>query len=184
MLFMVISNEDDRQKVAVLYEKYKFLLFKVANEILRDRYLAEDAIHQTFITVIKNLHKIDEKNCPQTKVFLVIIIRNIAINIYNRRSYLNLRNDSMEEICDLENTEADNLDEIVISGDNVRRIIKAIKELKPIYRDVLLLNKVYGYSVEEIVEMLGVNKETVKKRISRARNFLLKALKEVTEDEK
>ncbi len=90
----------------------------------------------------------------------------------------------MEEICDVENTKADNLDEIVISGDNVQRIIKAIKELKPIYRDVLLLNKVYGYSVEEIVEMLGINKETVKKRISRARNFLLKALKEVTEDEK
>ncbi len=43
MLFMLITNEDDRQKTAKLYEKYKFLLFKVANEILCDRYLAEDA---------------------------------------------------------------------------------------------------------------------------------------------
>ncbi len=181
MVFTSILNEDDRQKATALYEKYKYLLFKIANDILHDRYLTEDAIHQAFIIIMKNLHKIGETNCPQTKAFLVIITRNTALNIYNGRTYLNLKNDSIDEISEVESN--DSLDVIVISRENIRQMIKAIMELGPIYSDVLLLNKVYGYSVVEVAEMLKLNRETVKKRISRARKRLLKAFKEVTEDE-
>ena len=89
MLFMAIEDEDDLLKVERLYERYKRLLYKIAYNILKDKYLSEDAVHQTFIRIINNLHKIGEINCPQTQSFLVIMCRNVAIDIYNQRTYLN-----------------------------------------------------------------------------------------------
>jgi len=173
---MAIKNQDDLVKVEQLYEKYKYLLYNVANDILHDKYLSEDAIHQTFIKVINNLHKIDKINCLRTRSFLVIICRNVAINIYNKRTYLNKQNDSIDGITEENEDYSNDLTEIIISEENVQRIVKAIKELKPIYQDVLLLNKIYGYSVDEIANMLEISREAVKKRITRAKSYLCNSL--------
>jgi len=35
-------------------------MFYVANSILKDEHLAEDAVHQAFIKIIENLNKINE----------------------------------------------------------------------------------------------------------------------------
>ena len=62
MLFLFVENENDRNKTERLYKQYKYLIFSEANKILQDKHLAEDAVHQSFIKIINNLHKIDENN--------------------------------------------------------------------------------------------------------------------------
>ena len=80
----MLNGQEDKNKFELLYEKYRKLMFYIANNILNDEYLAEDAVHQTFIK-IKNLDKIDDVSCHKTKSFIVIMVRNTAINMYNRR---------------------------------------------------------------------------------------------------
>jgi len=41
-------------------------MFYVANSILKDEHLAEDAVHQAFIRIIESLDKINEIKCPKT----------------------------------------------------------------------------------------------------------------------
>lgn len=48
-------------------------MFYVANQILQDEFLAEDAVHKAFIKIYDSLHKIDENNCRKTRSFLVIV---------------------------------------------------------------------------------------------------------------
>ena len=175
MIFSTIENEQDTLMLERLYDKYKGLMYVRAYDILRDKYLAEDAVHQSFIRIIDNLHKIDEHNCPRTKKFLVIICENISKTIYRTRVAINAFeefDESIDSVFDLPN---DCLD-IVIDRESVKAIEFAIENLSPIYRDVLQLKKAFDCTNGELVKLLGVPLETVKKRLYRAKNMLAHTL--------
>lgn len=53
--------------VEELYCMYKKLMYKEAYAILSDAHLAEDAVHESFVRVIKNMHKLDLNNCQRTR---------------------------------------------------------------------------------------------------------------------
>ena len=169
MFWMSIKNNDDRLKVERLYFEYRKLMYKEAYDILQDRFLAEDAIHESFIRIINNLHKIDEINRPSTRSFLVIICRNVAKDIYKSKSKLN----KVSDIEEYFSTEASNISsnppDIVITRETLSKISEAIEKLNPIYRDVFLMRRVYGFSREEIANIFGISVETVKKRLVRAK---------------
>ena len=44
-------------------------MFYIANDILKDEYLAEDTVHKLFIKIMKYLDKIKEIEFPKMKVF-------------------------------------------------------------------------------------------------------------------
>ena len=54
---MMIDAEEDKQKFAILYETYRHLMMKVALNVLKDTFLAEDAVHEAFIKIAKNMGK-------------------------------------------------------------------------------------------------------------------------------
>lgn len=80
MLF-ILQTMDQVRLVERLYRDHKSLMFQIAFRILNDASLAEDAVHQSFIKVIQNIHKIDETDVVKTRNFLAIICRNMALNI-------------------------------------------------------------------------------------------------------
>lgn len=175
------SMDEKKTSVIVerLYKEYKNLMFREANNILKDANLAEDAVQQSFVKIIKNINKIDEKNKIKTRSFLVIICRNIALDIYKNRLYLNQKSNSLEfELDEDEEVPIDYVEpsKIVIDRETVEKIAEYIKNLPPIYRDVLLLEKVHNNTKEEIAELLNIKYETVRKRSLRARKMIADAL--------
>ena len=83
---MMIDVEDDRRKFVVLYEKYRCLMMTVAISILKDNYLAEDAVHEAFIKVAKNIDKFGDVDRIETKRYLISIVKSTAIDIYRKRN--------------------------------------------------------------------------------------------------
>ena len=171
-----MNNHDD--KIEALYQKYKRLMYREAYRILNDAALTEDAIQQSFMKVMANMHKIGEVDDNRTRNYLVIICRNTAIDMQKEKLYLNedmncidYENDEETELIDFVEPS-----EIVISKETINRVTKAIGELPDIYRDVILLEKVYHYSKEEMATLLNVNYETIKKRSLRARKMLADVL--------
>ena len=57
---------------------------------------------------------------------------------------------------------------ITINKETTEEIIREIEKLDTIYSDVLLLKYVYGFNREEVAKYLGINIETVKKRLVKA----------------
>lgn len=82
---IVMDNEPVRNKIEEIYREYRKLLFYTAYSILKDYHEAEDVVHMAIIKVCEYLDKIDDIKCNKTKAFLVIIVRNIAINVYNKK---------------------------------------------------------------------------------------------------
>ena len=53
----MIESEEDKSKFIELYNQYRYLMFSVANRILKNEYDAEDAVHQAFVSIIDNLRQ-------------------------------------------------------------------------------------------------------------------------------
>lgn len=174
------KKEKKAAKTARLYSQYSKLMYKTAYNILQDEQLAENAIHEAFERVIKNLHKINEENCPQTRNYLVIIIRNLALDMVKKKTPLIV---SCEEV--LSETAYDNnpLD-IVLRKETASELQEAIEALKPIYRDVFIMRVARGHSIAEISELLNINAETVKKRLTRAKKMIAQNMERRDNNEK
>lgn len=169
LFLTLIDDEGDKARFVDFYEKYKRLMFYVARGILKDDHLAEDAVQEAFLRVAKNFHKINDVSCPQTRNFAVIITRNISLNMLKKK-------DSIIDIDYYTDNEmlfvADDLFESVSASILTEKMFK----LPESYRDILYLYHLYGYSFNEISNLLSLPAETTKKRAQRARHMLKEML--------
>lgn len=53
----MIATRSDKEKFEEIYTAYRKLMLYVANEVLKNDRDAEDAVHEAFISVAKNLKK-------------------------------------------------------------------------------------------------------------------------------
>lgn len=167
-MFLFPRIEKKAEKTARLYKQYGKLMYKIAYDILQDKQLAEDAVQGAFENVIKYLHKINEKNCPQTRHFLVIIVRNVALDISKKQKPIYAS--GAGELPDI--ADKDDVLDIVIARETAAELQSAIESLKPIYRDVYILRVARDYSITEIAQMLNIKEETAKKRLTRAKKMI------------
>ena len=77
----MIDSEEDKTKFEQIYLKYRGLMFYVAMKILHNEHNAEDAVHQAFLSILENLDKISNVECPKTQSYIVIIVERKAIDI-------------------------------------------------------------------------------------------------------
>ena len=77
----MIDTDEDRAKFAALYERYSRLMLYIARQILYDEQLSEDAVQEALLRIARNMHKVGEVSCPQTRNFSVIITRNAALTM-------------------------------------------------------------------------------------------------------
>jgi len=68
----MLETDEGKNNFTRLYEKYRKLMFYVANQIFRDGYLSEDAVEQTFVKIIEHLDNISDADCHKTKSYIVI----------------------------------------------------------------------------------------------------------------
>lgn len=172
MLFFylnLIDNEEDRSKFQMIYDTYgKSMLFK-ATEILKDDYLAEDAVQEAFLQIAKNIKSIRTDYPAETKNYVVTIVQNCAKRMAQKNSkyIITTEENVIEEIIpDPIDYELKSVD-IVMYGE----IKRALGNLDIIYITPLTLQE-QGYRIKEIAEMLDISESAVKMRISRAKKMI------------
>lgn len=169
---LLIDSEEDKNKFELLYEKYRKLMFYIANKILNDTYLAEDAVHHAFIRIIENLDKIKEVDCHKTKSFVVTIVRNHSINVYHQRK--------RHPLIPIEEIECSFAEDLYQGLDEQDILVATVLKLPIIYKEVLTLKYVQEYSNIEIAQILGITEVTVRKRLERSKSKMKQILKEGT----
>ena len=163
----MIETEQDRSKFEKIYIEYSSLMKYIANGILHDNQLAEDACQDAFMKIIDSLHKLDEIYCHKTKRFLVIVVENVSKTLYNKQKKNN-KDISLDEL-DYEIPGEKLVDEEVLSNIGEMEILAQIELLPDIYRDVLFLKYLDGYKDKEISKLLDISGANVRKRLERAK---------------
>ena len=173
-------SKRDSEKLEYLYNTYRVIMYKYAHQILKDKHLAEDAVHQSFVKISENLKKIDEDNDERTKNFLRIVCENTSKDIIKKANTLVPQSDFIET-AEYEESES-NIStktpcDILITKETVSEMKVEIDKLPDIYRHVIYLEYFHDYSKKEIAEFLKINYDTVKKRSERARRMLSKVIR-------
>lgn len=160
----MIETPENQSKFEKLYERYRDTMFCVAFKILKNEYDAEDAVHQAFLSIILNLNKIKEIECPQTYSYVVIITERKALDIIRANKKLGT---SYDDSIALEIAMPDSADDTLAS---------AMATLPTHYREILLLRFDNGYSTKELAGIMGMSRANIQKLIWRAKKALAETL--------
>lgn len=166
----LIDEPSDKEKFERLYLTYRQDMYSIAYSILHNSFDAEDAVQQAFLAIANNYKKISSLSGQEIRRCFVIIIRNASINIYNGNKR---RTERTTELDDSTPMKSDFFEKFDLDD-----LKNAILKLPQIYKDVIYLQHIYGFTVKEISKMLGISKETVWKRTERAKKILKSILEE------
>lgn len=157
-----------------LYHQYKNLMFRIAFSILNDSSLAEDAIHAAFMKLLNNSFAIDDINSKETKAFMILVVRNAAIDIYNK---VNKQNNKYLDIDTINIADSSPTPiEFIINQESLDKIKNKLREIDSKYADVIVLKYFYDYSYAEISSLLSISEQTVRVRMHRAKKILASQL--------
>lgn len=175
----LIDEPDDKEKFAEIFRSYGNMMFSKAMSVLHNTALAEEAVQESFLKIAKNISKISDPNCSKTAAFIVIIVRNTALDML-KSEHINDTEPLDEAIPDIS---SDVLSRI-ISSDGYSALLNAVNGLDSIYSDVLMLKLVYGYDTASISKLMNIPVKTADSRIYRGKKLLMTKLEELYGTEK
>lgn len=172
-----IESDDERSEFEKLYYSYRNLMFYIANNILHNEYLAEDAVSETFLKLANNFDtvlKFGDINCNRTKSYVAISTKNTCLDLLKKeKHYLQLEDSSLRMVPDKDFDELERL----IEAESYENVINEFMNLPDEMRHVLQLYAIYEHDLDTIAKELGISREGVKKKIYRARKLLRERLK-------
>lgn len=178
MLSIYTSLQDTpggKKLVEEIYHKYKHLMYSVSYSVLHNAEDAEDAVHEAFVRIIKNISRVDGASQPKTRAFVVIIVKNISLDMLRRRSKTaDIPLDELDSWADEPSCEDE-----AIANVSVEVLKEALGRLPDNYYEILLLEAYYKCSTEELASLLGIGHENARSRLRRARLKLKSILKEM-----
>ena len=161
----LLESEEDRSKFAKLYMQYREMMFYTALQVLRNDMDAEDAVHQSFLAILKHFSKIRNFDLPETRAYVIVVTRRKAIDILRAESRL-------------EDMGADVPDNYQLFEQNDIVLADAMQSLPERCREALLLRYLHGYSIAELASLWGIKKGSVYTIMWRAKKALAKRLEE------
>lgn len=157
----------DRELYSIIIERYQNKLLRYANNLIKDRHRAEDAVQESFIKAFVNLKGFDTKKKFSSWIYR--IVHNETINIIKKYS---------KEVPFLENVHFKNNEDIEKDFDQrevVSNVKKCLRKMPLLYSEPLSLYFIEEKSYEDISDILRIPMGTVATRISRAK-ILMKNL--------
>ena len=155
-------------------------VFGLVARILHRQDDVEDIAQQVFLKVYLSLNRFDQRAAFSTWLYKIAV--NECWDHLRKKKVRPLLYEadlSEEQVSQLDGIAAlgrptDGLDEQAETRDTLQRVLDILPEQD---RQLLLLKEVEGFSVQELAEILGLNVNTVKVRLFRARGRIMQAQK-------
>ena len=167
----LIEGEEEEEKFTVLYTTWRDLILRVAGAALHDARLSEDAVHDAFLYIARNIRKIGDPRSRATKAYLLLLTDSCAKKILRARK--EVLNENLIGFYDVDNTTAE---DAFFERYNETALKDAVASLPEAYRTPLLLKYAGGYKSAEIAGIMGIRPDAVRKRLERAKKLLREAL--------
>jgi RNA polymerase sigma-70 factor, ECF subfamily len=159
-------------------ERYQAKVFSIIYGILRNHNDAEDIAQQVFSKIYFSITNFDFRSSLLTWIYKITVNECYDYLRKKRVRKLVYESDFSEEDAQrMQNTDAatDQTPSVDTRLAQKDLVVKLLGRLSDEDRSLLLLKEVEGHSVEELSQMTGMNENTIKVKLFRARQKLLKA---------
>src|SRR5499427_4833208 len=161
-----------------IVERYQSKVFSIIHGIVRQRNDVEDIAQQVFAKVYLSLKSFDFRSSLITWIYKITV--NECFDYLRKKKVRKLVYESdmnEDEVRRVENSEpvVDRqapMDDTLARRDYVVKLLTRVSEEE---RMLLMMKEVDGFSVEELAQKTGMNENTIKVKLFRARQKLVKA---------
>ena len=164
-------------------------MLNLAERLLRDRGLAEDAVQDAFISAFRGLQKFEHRSSLKTWLHRITVNAALTKLRQSKRRAEQSIDEDLPEFdqynCRIEapwNSLA-SVEEVIESEDLRHQVTEGINALPDSYRIVLQLRDIEGYDTAEVALQLEISESNVKVRLHRARAALKKRLEPILRGE-
>lgn len=173
-------QEGDEFAFVSLYNRYKGPVYGFCLKMLLDEEQAQDAMQDTFLRVYENRERL--LNASSFKAWLFTIARNQCLNLIRRsKREVDLqdhhRRNASVRVSDLPGAKLEKNEQVEI-------VNYFLAQLKPDYREVIVLREYQNLSYEEIAAVTRSTLSAVKSRLFKARRKLASFMAPALEREK
>ncbi len=171
------AQAGDEAAFREIVEHYQSKVFSIIHGIVRQRNDVEDIAQQVFTKVYFSIGNFDFRSSLITWIYKITV--NECFDYLRKKKVRKLVYESdlsEDEARRVENTEP-SVRQVPADVNLARRdyIFKLLTKVSDEERNLLMLKEVEGHSVEELAEMTGMNENTIKVKLFRARQKLVKA---------
>lgn len=157
-------KEGDLEKLGLLFERYKKMLFTFFYRMNFDESLSEDLVQNVFVRIMKYRHTF--RGDGEFRMWMFHIARNVNHEHFRRggrmgkQVELNSRHDQLSDhhshavVNDIEH--------------DLSLLTIAMSRLEPEKKEILTLSKIEGMKYRDIAEMLNITEGSVKIKVFRA----------------
>jgi len=160
-----LQNSPSAQKA--VYERYSPKMYAICIRYVGDSESAKDILIQGFLKVLNKIGQFKREGSFEGWIRRIIV--NESLTYLRKNKFMHLE-------VDLETAEREPDYNFVQNTFEADELIALVNLLPPGYKTVFNLFAIEGYSHKEIAEMMGINENTSKSQLSRARKHLQELL--------
>ncbi|MBW1880243.1 MAG: sigma-70 family RNA polymerase sigma factor [Deltaproteobacteria bacterium] len=175
-------KEGDRQAYAEIVRRYQHRVYGLCLRWMADEHIAEEVAQDVFVALFKALARFRGDAKLSTWIYRVVINHCKNRRLYHKRRHRD-RHDPLEGTRDDEDGPGRQLASSGPGSDaGLHRseaevlVREALEQLDEQQRHIIVLRDIEDLSYEEIGELMGVPRGTVKSRLHRARAHLARVL--------
>jgi len=161
-----------------IVERYQAKVYSIIYGILRNRNDAEDIAQQVFAKVYFSVKNFDFRSSLLTWVYKITVNECYDYLRKKRVRKLVYESDFSQEDAERMAAAEPAVDGKVLADERLAQqdlVMKLLSKVSEEDRSLILLKEVEGHSVEELAQMTGMNENTIKVKLFRTRQKLLKA---------
>ena len=153
-------KKQDAAAQRILYDKYSAPMLGLCRRYVRGEQEAEDVMINGFMKVFSRIDSFEGKGSFEGWMKRIMINESLGYIRKHKAMYLETDIEAADKEPDLDK---------MSSALEAKDLLKMINELPSGYRTIFNLYAIEGYSHKEIAELLGINENTSKSQLSRAR---------------
>jgi RNA polymerase sigma-70 factor (ECF subfamily) len=152
-----------------LLERYGHRLLSIVEATHGDLAISEDIVQETFIRAIQQGHQLREES--SSFPWLVRIALRVAIDFRRK-----VRRETLTEVMLDVPDEAAGPERTMEAAEDAARVKRALEQLKPYRRELMILRYFASFSVMELAEVFQKSETAVRKDLQRAREDMREEL--------
>ena len=156
----------DAAAMRTLYNRHRVRVFRFAVRLVDDAAFAEDIVSEAFIEVWRQADRFEGRSSVST--WIMSIARFKALSVRRRRQETELDEKVAETVADQYATP----EQMLLETDRRAQLRACLSLLSPDHREIIDLVYYHDKTIEEVAEIVGVPKNTVKTRMFYARRRL------------
>lgn len=181
---LVIEDDDDREFMASLYQRYNRLMYSTVRKIVKDPFDTEDVVQTALVKLIDKIDQLRTRSHDQLVNYIFSTSKNTALDFINRSRPGN--EVSLEEYPELPDPNVEpshnerNVELRLIKGEELEMLCQALPQLDA--RNRCLLEGYYflDKSMAELGQELGIKPSSVRMALARARRKAFELLQNDT----